>query len=224
MSPSLRPAGLAALLSLATAACATTAPTGPSGHPAPTVADTHRIKVEQVDAKLQVSIADGVLADETLREIEAFATEYRLTGHGPMTMSAPSGARSQMVQTVRAYLDELGVIPEAISFSTYDTGGPGAPLLLGFVRYEAEAPACPSLGGENLAISWSNKPWSGFGCATQANLAAMIADPADLMAPRATDPADATRRAVVLERYRQGGQTHATRSSDERVSVSAVAK
>jgi type IV pilus biogenesis protein CpaD/CtpE len=42
--------------------------------------------------------------------------------------------------------------------------------------------------------------------------------------PRTADASDATRRSVVLDRYRQGQQTHATRSDDERVTVSQVAK
>lgn len=224
MSPPLRQAGLAALMTLATAACASAPPLGSAGQIAPTVADTHRIKVSQVGARLEVPIADGVLTDETLQAVDEFVTEYRVTGHGPMTVATPAGANAQMIQTVRGLLSDLGVIPEAISVSTYDTGAPAAPLVLGFVRYEAEAPTCPNLGRENLAISWGNKPWSGFGCATQANLAAMIADPADLAAPRASEPADAARRALVLDRYRQGQPTHATRSGDERVTVSTVAR
>jgi pilus assembly protein CpaD len=63
-----------------------------------------------------------------------------------------------------------------------------------------------------------------FGCALQANLAAMVADPADLAAPRRADPAEAARRTVVLDKYCRGEQTHATRSDDERVTVSKVAK
>lgn len=224
MSPPLRPAGLAALLSLATAACASAPPLAQSGQAAPTVADTHRIKVSQVAARLEIPIADGVLTDDSLRAIDGFATEYRITGHGPMSVAAPAGANGQVVTAVRGLLGDLGVIPEAISSETYDTGTPSAPLVLSFVRYEAQAPNCPNIGTDNLAISWSNKPWGGFGCATQANLAAMIADPADLAGPRASEPADAARRALVLEKYRQGEQTHATRTNDERVTVSSVAR
>jgi hypothetical protein len=60
--------------------------------------------------------------------------------------------------------------------------------------------------------------------ALNANLWDLVADPADLAMPRTADASDATRRSVVLDRYRQGQQTHATRSDDERVTVSQVAK
>ena len=52
----------------------------------------------------------------------------------------------------------------------------------------------------------------------------MVADPADFASPRASDPSSAARRSVILERYRQGQQTHANRSNEERVTVSTVAR
>ena len=78
------------------------------------------------------------------------------------------------------------------------------------------------LWSQDLAHSPDNQPWASFGCAQQANLAAMVSDPADLLGPRAEDPRDAARRARVLEAYRQGQQTHAERSGDERVQVSSA--
>ena len=50
----------------------------------------------------------------------------------------------------------------------------------------------------------SNIDYDNFGCATQANLAAVVANPADLLTPRASAPADQQRRAVVYENYRNG--------------------
>ena len=91
-------------------------------------------------------------------------------------------------------------------------------------RFEAQAPECAPLWEQDLAHQSNNQPWASFGCATQANLAAMISDPADLLGPRQEDPRDAARRARVLEAYRQGQQTHANRSDDERVQVSNVAR
>ena len=56
-------------------------------------------------------------------------------------------------------------------------------------------------------------------CAQQRNLAAQIANPADLLGPRTVDPADAERRAVVFDKYRQGRPTGAEKGTDERVQV-----
>jgi pilus assembly protein CpaD len=92
--------------------------------------------------------------------------------------------------------------------------------VLSFARFEAEAPECAPLWEQDLAHQSNNQPWASFGCATNANLAAMIEDPADLLRPRDMDPRDSNRRSTVMEAYREGAQTHAERTSDERVSIS----
>ena len=53
----------------------------------------------------------------------------------------------------------------------------------------------------------SNADYWYFGCAYQANLAAMVANPSDLVAPSPIGAADATRRASVLAKYRKGEKT-----------------
>ena len=65
---------------------------------------------------------------------------------------------------------------------------------------------------------------AGYGCATQNNLAVMLADPADLKQPRKMDPADAARRDTVLEKYREGEASSTPRRDDEKGTVSEVAR
>jgi len=208
----------------AATACATApAPRAPDGRPVPTTADLHRIKVAQIGESLDVPIADGVLNDRTLRAIADFASQYRLIGHGPLTVASPEGSNPQFAAAVRASLAQNGVLLEAIANSTYRPDSAEAPIRLGFSRFTAEAPTCPALYTENIADAHTNAALRSFGCATQANLAAMIADPADLVGPRPSEPADAARRTVVLDKYRSGEITHAVRSPDERVTVSQVA-
>ena len=47
----------------------------------------------------------------------------------------------------------------------------------------------------------------------------MIANPADLVAPRTMDPADQERRSIVFDKYRQGQPTLSDRAPDERSTV-----
>ena len=49
-----------------------------------------------------------------------------------------------------------------------------------------------------------NRHYWNLGCATQRNLAAMVANPADLVQPRGEDPISTSRRTVVLDKYRKG--------------------
>ena len=55
-----------------------------------------------------------------------------------------------------------------------------------------------------------------------ANLAAMVADPRDLVAPRTMGVGDTGRRLDVIERYRAGESTASERSEHESGAVSNV--
>ena len=60
----------------------------------------------------------------------------------------------------------------------------------------------PSLTG--LPPSMDNRPSWNHGCATQKNLAAMVANPEDLIQPRPETPPLAARRATAMDKYRKG--------------------
>jgi pilus biogenesis lipoprotein CpaD len=64
-------------------------------------------------------------------------------------------------------------------------------------------PGCPDWS-RDVAHDPLNLPMSNLGCATLGNLARMIADPADLAQGRRLGPADATREAEAVVRYRAG--------------------
>ena len=217
---------LAALSALA--ACATTAPDLKDGPATPTSADNHRIEVEQSSERIALHVApgDSALRQEDAMELELFARSYIRAGHGPIVVSVPdSGDNAQaaayLAQNARLRLVEVGVPYETIAGATYDASGAAdAPVVLSFARYVATAPECAPLWEQDLAHPDSNQPWESFGCSTNANLAAMIADPADLLGPRAEAPRDSGRRAVVFDRYRQGQPTGATRAPGETATIS----
>ena len=54
------------------------------------------------------------------------------------------------------------------------------------------------------------------------NLAAMIANPSDLVGAQSMDPSDAGRRSVVLTKYRAGEKTSAERNTDARGAISTA--
>jgi len=201
----------------------------PPGPPLATEADRHRIEVLQTGERLDVAIAaqDMGLSAEMRASLTAFGAAYRAEGHGPLMLSAPSGgenadAAARAAQEARLVLASAGVPYAAIAASAYDASGTAtAPLVLSFTRYEAVAPECAPLWEQDLSEDL-HTPYASFGCAMNANLAAMIEDPHDLIAPRAETPRDASRRATVLDNYRQGAPTGATRSPDEQAQISTA--
>ena len=98
-----------------------------------------------------------------------------------------------------------------------------APLSLTYRRLKASAKPCAILN-RNLAYNPQNTNYKNFGCATQNNLAAMIAEPRDLTVPRGTDPRSSERRMTIYDKYIKGQPTGAERSEEEKSKVSEVAK
>lgn len=89
---------------------------------------------------------------------------------------------------------------------------PGAPVTAGAVqpgsvrvvvaRRKAEVPGCPNWS-RPAQPNYNNRAMSNFGCSVNGNLAAMIADPQDLIHGRAGDPAsDAVAGAKAIQMYR----------------------
>ena len=76
----------------------------------------------------------------------------------------------------------------------------------------------PAAGAEYMA----NREYWNFGCATQRNLAAMVANPADLVQPRGSTPAYQGRRTVVLDKYRKGDSTATNYPNENKGKISSV--
>ena len=119
---------------------------------------------------------------------------------------------------------EQGVPASAIRLLGYDAkGDAGAPLVVGFLRYALTIPDCGRTW-TNISHSMANQVQPNFGCAVTANMAAQVANPADWARPRPIDPADAQRRAVVLEKYRKGELTSSEKDEKASGTVSLVVK
>jgi pilus assembly protein CpaD len=111
-----------------------------------------------------------------------------------------------------------GVPAEVIHIVGYDAG-PDAPVRITFQSPEAMVDDC-NRSWDRLTATGSNQPYANFGCVTKANLAAMIANPTDIDHPRAMQPADAARRQVVLDKYRNGEVTSSAKDPQASGAVS----
>jgi pilus assembly protein CpaD len=209
-------------------ACASVPPPPEGMRAVPTAADMHQITVTEGAERLEVPVGSGDVALSLMQrsQLQRFAGGYLRYGHGALVLSTPSGgtnadSASILANETRRALVDAGISYAAVAGSSYDAAGRAdAPIIVSFARYEAHAPECAPLWEQDLAHQSNNQPWESFGCSTQANLAALVEDPADLLRPRAEDPRDSGRRDTVLGAYREGESTHAERSSDERITIS----
>jgi pilus assembly protein CpaD len=195
-------------------------------NPLSSAADRHQPTAEAAIQRLEIQVEPGessLDAGERAR-LHAFASDYLRYGHGALVLETPSGgenadAASAVAADTRRALMDAGVSHAAIAGSTRTESG-AAPILVSFDRFEARAPECTPLWRQDLGHQSNNQAWDSFGCATNANLAALVEDPADLLGPRAEAARDSGRRDVVMDAYRQGDPTHAERSQDERATIS----
>lgn len=207
------------LAALSLAACATT--NAPRALPqASAVAETVRVAMD-VDPR------DNGLNWSQIALIETVATEYKARGHGPLVISYPQNADNAeaalaAIAETRTRLYAHGLNWTQIAGGAYEARGQQqAPVLISFNRYQAVAPDCPD-AWTDLTNAGPDEAWPRFGCATAANLAAMVADPRDLETPRTFEAPDAGRRQTVLDNYRQGQSTASQSSGQDSGAVSEV--
>ncbi len=188
----------------------------------------HPILVSQEPASMSLHVPRGSsgLTPGQRAQFGSFLERYRGAdaGNSKLVVSVPSGSsnESAIVRTVsdlRAMVASSGFAESNVVIEPYmESRQGGAPIRIAYLRFVAQAPEC-GVWPANLADERRNLEYHNFGCAQQHNLAAQIANPADLLGPRTMDSADPERRTVVFDRYRQGRPTGADKSTDERVQV-----
>jgi pilus assembly protein CpaD len=187
----------------------------------------HPIMVSQQPSTMNVRVARGSLGLTPAQkgQVASFLERYRAAdaGNSKLVIAVPSGSPNEgaavrAVGDIRQLITSYGFSEANVAIEPYHDRDAGAPVRLSYLRYVAEGPEC-GRWTTNLADDPRNLPYPNFGCAQQRNLAAQIANPADLLGPRTMEPADGERRAVVFDKYRQGRPTGAEKSQDERIQV-----
>ena len=135
--------------------------------------------VERQDLAFDVAAPDGMLAAGEADRLDAWFRGLGL-GYGDAVSvdggpNAP-GVRGDVGQLASRYGLTLG---DAAPI----TSGAVAPGTVRVVvsRNRASVPGCPNWGAGHGRETWQNETLPGFGCAVNGNLAAMVANPTDLI-------------------------------------------
>ena len=114
-------------------------------------------------------------------------------------------ARLSLIATILAAVASIGL---ASCMSAQPPLGMPDPSVIGFTPGDgasATPPQCASLNQRSgMLDAGFARPGVAFGCATYSNLAAMLARPADLVAPVPYAGADAPLAASAVRRYEEG--------------------
>jgi pilus assembly protein CpaD len=190
-------------------------------------ARNHPIAVEPSYRELKVQYAGaatGMTVDDAVK-FDAFLADYRLHGNGSLGISVPGGAPSHAAITYFAErAAATGISRDKILVSTHDVANGDWRVDVSYIAYTARAEACGNDWSENLAFTLDNTTPRNFGCSVQHNIAAMIADPRDLLGPGPMGPVDTARRATVIDHYQKGEVTQSDKhTSDKATEQSAEA-
>lgn len=183
---------------------------------------THPIAIDESIETMDIPVGLNTarLTGGARSNVNGFAQKFVDSGSALIAIVTPSGSPNESAAAAIAYqvqdvLVASGVSPKAIDFRSYRaaSGENSAPVRLAYAGITAKTAPCGPWP-DQVARSSENRHYNSYGCATQTNLAAMVANPLDLMYPRGMTPPDAARRAKVLDNYQNGDPTQTDHSRE----------
>lgn len=200
--------------SLVLAACVG-GPASLGGEPPLTPLSRFTLQVEPGLDRIALAVHETGLSANQQAALGDLLNRFAMEGAPVLVVETPSGGdpvAAQAAWDVKGLLQQMGAPEDRIRVVAYAAPDPRAPVLVGFETLQAVVPQCGTQWG-NLSRSGDNMSSANFGCAVTANLAAQIANPRDIVAPRTMTPADPGRRSVVYDAYRKGEATSAEREN-----------
>lgn len=199
-------------------------PDGPLNYAPDDYRARHPIIVGEATQDLDILVASSEtrLTHADLTRVQSFASRFRAARASVIRIQVPANTRNAQAaglvarDMVRA-LGREGVARSRVLLTSYDveTSGEAFPIRLSFNGLTAGLEHACGQWPADLGETYQNRNYENFGCASQANLAAQIADPRDLLGPRGMSEIDAERRTTVIGDYRQGRSTASDRSRTE---------
>jgi pilus assembly protein CpaD len=176
----------------------------------------------------------GGLTPSQRADVLAFAQQWRREASSGVIVDVPRGgptdrAAADSMREVHSMLVASGVPRNAIFVRTYRPSPFSlASIKINYSKLTAVAGPCgqwpADLGPTADAKDFENRPYWNLGCATQRNLASMVANPSDLVQPRGETPVYAARRSVAIDKYRKGENPSGTYNGYDNAKISDLGK
>jgi pilus assembly protein CpaD len=198
----------------------------------------HPIAIEEADRSVVIFVGEGRggLSAAQRNDVIGLAHTWVSEGTGAVVIDVPidtpnARAAAATSREAQGVLEAGGVPARAISVHRYHPNNPRtfATIRLTYPRIAAVAGPCgvwpedlgPSIMNERY---FENKEYYNFGCAYQRDMAAMVANPADLVQPRSETPPYTARRSEAFEKYRKGEPTSTVYPEGEKAKLSEAGK
>lgn len=170
----------------------------------------HPIVIAEKEQSLDLPVAasDRGMTRSQKTAIEGFLYGYDRSAAPVVRVIVPSGAANDVAASEASsdfvrVLRSNGVPDGRIAVMSYQAGSPemSAPVRISYSAMKAQTGKC-GRWPEDLLSTSENKHYADFGCSSQNNLAAQIANPADLLGPRKPSPIDAENRSDAIDQYK----------------------
>jgi pilus assembly protein CpaD len=226
---------LAATLAAGIAGCNTTARDTTGSIPYD-YRERHPIELKEGKRTLAlfVGAGRGGLSPVQRAEVLSFAQSWRREATGGVTIQRPVGGRNERaardtLKEVLSIIVQAGVPNHGIGIRPYDANEKAiAPLLLNYPQMVADVGPCglwpTDLGPSYDPDHFENRQYYNFGCASQRNLAAMAANPADLVQPRGEAPVYRAKRTFGMEKWRKGESPATTYPDQQKGAISEIGR
>ena len=168
----------------------------------------HPIEIIDGTERLEIFVRDAKTLDPGQRDAALqFFESWRQRGKGPIVAVVPRGnsgdaAAARTLEALRQLLARAHR-GDKLRVGNYPADPVvESPILLSFRSVQAQVHACGDWSADPFTDNQENMSYPEFGCASQKTLSAQIADPRDLVRPRAEDPSDALTRAKAISSLR----------------------
>jgi len=171
----------------------------------------HHLDIKPVVARVGVEFAkdDSSISENVRSQLEEYFDAYLKSGRGTIEMTVfPDGSDTtvlgQRSSVIKDQALRQGVRRNEISSRIGDVRPDRQSLVeIAFRSHIVRVPTCGDWTRDNLA-NFDNAPTTNNGCATQANLGKMVADPGDLAHRRETSDPNTASVLRVIGRHQAG--------------------
>ncbi len=174
----------------------------------------HAINFSSETETLYVELPNGGgnLSHNQAADVRRFVERYKIESTGGIGIAAPRamGGRFAIARSMRQVEDivsRAGIPRHAIHTQDYSGHNPefGRALRLAYSRPVALPPHCEDFS-KDMGVDRERLQTRNFGCATQSNLALMVANSRDLTHPQQSAPRSSERRSVTWTDYVGAGE------------------
>lgn len=185
--------------------------------------DHFPITVAKGPVTLEVASKKGTLQPGQINAVQGFLHQATSASVSPITLARPSGggASSRVASEIASLMAEQGIPRQRVVLATYDAPA-SAPVRLSYISTYARTKPCGQWSAD-MTDTMGNGPSPNHGCAVQANIAAMVADPETLVVPNPTTPIPASSRMSALTALTTGSMSSSSAASGSSAAAAPAA-